>query len=131
MAEKRASDLGDGMMNILREAAGAIKDEAREAAEHAKAQGAERTEGIMHAFHGAADELGRELPQAAGFIRSAADALDRASSNLRDRSVEDLLSTFSSFARRQPGAAFAGSVLAGFALSRFLKSSAPRAMDRR
>jgi len=30
--------------------------------------------------------------------------------------------TFGRFARRQPAAAFAGSVLAGFALSRFLKS---------
>jgi hypothetical protein len=33
---------------------------------------------------------------------------------------------FSNFARRQPAAALAGSLLAGFALARFLKSSSPR-----
>jgi hypothetical protein len=69
--------------------------------------------------------LGHELPQAAQFIHSAAEKLDGASSALGQHSVEQLLSSFNGFARRQPAAAFAGSVLAGFALSRFLKSSAP------
>jgi hypothetical protein len=76
--------------------------------------------------HKAADELGQQLPQAASFIHAAADRLDQASSALRERSVEDLMSGFNRFARRQPAAAFAGSVLAGFMLSRFLKSAPAR-----
>jgi uncharacterized membrane protein YdfJ with MMPL/SSD domain len=47
----------------------------------------------------------------------------RAADDLRNRSMEDLVDSFTRFARRQPAAAFAGSVLAGFVLSRFLKSA--------
>ena len=81
---------------------------------------------LGQAVHGAADQLGKEMPQAAGFIHSAADRLQSAASSMRERPIEDLVEGFRDFARRQPAAALAGSVLAGFALARFLKSSSPR-----
>ena len=105
------------------EAASAVIDEARNLAEERKSAAADNVGRLSHAVHGAADQLGEELPQAAGYIHSAADRLHTAAKNLRDRSVEDMAGDFANFARRQPVAALAGAVLAGFALARFLKSS--------
>jgi hypothetical protein len=130
MANKRKGDSTTDVQDELKEVTSDAKDEIVEAADEAKAKGAGQIAGVSRAVHSAADELGRELPQAAGYIHSVAEGLESASSALRERSVEDLVSTFNSFARRQPAAAFAGSVLAGFALSRFLKSSAPRSEHR-
>jgi hypothetical protein len=86
----------------LKGVASGVKDEIVEAADGAKAKGVDQMAGVVHS---AADELGRELPQAAGSIHSVADGLESASSALRERSVEDLVSNFNSFARRQPAAA--------------------------
>jgi uncharacterized phage infection (PIP) family protein YhgE len=105
------------------QAAGAVIGEARDLAEERKAAAADNVVRLSRAVHDAADQLGGELPQAAGYIHSAADRLQSASKTLRERSVEDMVGDFSDFARRQPVAALAGAVLAGFALARFLKSS--------
>jgi hypothetical protein len=130
MANKSKGESTTDMQDELKGMAGGVEDEIVDAADEAKARGGDQVAGVSRAVHSAADELGRELPQAAGYIHSVADGLESASSALRERSVEDLVSTFNNFARRQPAAAFAGSVLAGFALSRFLKSSAPRSEHR-
>jgi predicted Zn-dependent protease len=127
MENKRKNESATDVQDELKGMASGVK----EAADEAKAKGLDHVAGVGRAVHGAADELGRELPQAAGYIHSVADRLESASSALRERSVEDLASSFNNFARRQPAAAFAGSVLAGFALSRFLKSSALRPQSRR
>jgi uncharacterized phage infection (PIP) family protein YhgE len=114
------------MKSAARETGGHLAEEARDFAEQQRAAGADNVARLGRAVHEAADQIGKELPQAAGFIHSAADTLQTASSALRERSIEDMAASFSDFARRQPAAAFAGSVLAGFALARFLKSSSSR-----
>ena len=101
-----------------------LKDQAREAAEEQKQAGAEQIGSVARAVHGAAGELEHELPHAAGYVHEAADRLDRAASALRERSVDDLFRSLSDFARSQPATFFGSAVFAGFALSRFLKSSA-------
>lgn len=127
------STLRDVPQKIAEQARGTLKsatdrvaDEARDFAEKGKEGGAERIDGVAQAIHSAADQLGRDLPQAAGYIHEAAARLEHASSMVRERSVEDLMSMVDDFARRQPAAFFGGSVLAGFVLSRFLKSSNAR-----
>lgn len=100
-----------------------IAEEARSMAEQQKAAGAERVARLGQAVHGAADEIGRELPQAAQLIHSAAQGLESVSTALRERSIGELASELKSLTSRQPAAAFVGWVAAGFALSRFLKSS--------
>ena len=92
-------------------------------AEQQKAAGAERVARLGQVVHGAADEIGRELPQAAQLIHSAAQGLENVSTALRERSIGELASELRSLTSRQPAAAFLGWVAAGFALSRFLKSS--------
>lgn len=115
---------GGGAQAVFGEAAESVKKQARHLAEEQKRVGAERISDFGRAIHGAADELGKQMPEAASYIHSAARRLEEASSALQDRSIDEFVEGFSRFARRQPAAAFAGSVLAGFALSRFLKSSA-------
>jgi hypothetical protein len=114
------------MKSTAREAAGHVVDEARDFADMQRAAGADNMARLGRAVHGAAEQIARELPQAAGFIHSAGDTLQGAAVSMRERNIEDLVGSFRDFARRQPTAAFAGSVLAGFALARFLKSSSPR-----
>jgi hypothetical protein len=98
-------------------------------AEQQKTAGAEHVARLGQAVHGAADEIGRELPQAGQLIHSAAQGLESVSTALRERSFGELASEFKSLTRRQPAAAFVGWVAAGFALSRFLKSSSNAAVQ--
>jgi hypothetical protein len=107
----------------IKESAKPMLNEANRFAEEQKAAGAMQAENISRSVHAAAQELEKELPQAARYVHSAADSLQNASSALRQRSIEDLVHDFSRFARNQPAAAFAGSVLAGVAVSRLLRSS--------
>ena len=107
----------------LSDAVDPMVDKAREAAAQQKAAGAEQVSGVAAAVHRAADDLGSQLPQAAKYIHGAAHKLEEASSALKERSLDDLMGTFGQFARSQPAAFFATAALAGFALSRFLKSS--------
>ena len=108
----------------LKSVAEATKEQTLQAVNEVKDDGANKISGVTRAVHGAADELGEQVPQLANYMHSAADRIDNAAQALRDRSVEEMTTSFAAFARRQPTAAFALSALAGFALTRFLKSSA-------
>jgi len=102
---------------------GTMTAKAEALAEDQKQRGADRVGGLARVVHGAAQELEPELPQAAAYIHDAASGLERASTSLRERSVEELIGELGRLAREQPAVLFGGAVLAGIALSRFLKSS--------
>lgn len=101
-----------------------LTEEARHLAEEQKVRGAERIGRVAQAVHSAASGLEADLPQAAGYIHEAADRLQQTATALRQQSIEDIVTQINGFARRQPVAFFGGSVLAGFVLARFLKSTA-------
>lgn len=126
-AERNAPPHGDGAAGTAQGAFGsateALKGRAREVAEEQKQIGAQRIDALGRAIHSAADQIGKEIPGAADYIHMAADNVESASSALRERSVDEFIDDLGRFARRQPAAAFAGAVIAGFALSRFIKSS--------
>jgi hypothetical protein len=103
-----------------------IKNRARDAAEQQKAAGADQLGGMAHAMEAAAGELQKQMPLAAEYVDDVAARLDDLASALRERSVDDMLGNVSDFARRQPAVFFAGAIAAGFALSRFAKSSSNR-----
>jgi hypothetical protein len=115
--------LGSAADTLKERATEALRNTASDFAEAGKQQGAERIDRLGRAVHGAADELGKEIPQAADYVHTAAESLETAAKHLRNRSVEDLIGSFNRFARQQPIAAFAGAILAGFVVSRFIKSS--------
>jgi hypothetical protein len=116
---------GDGRPG-LPEAIGPAVQEAAAYAERKKAQGAARIDSVADAVHRAASEMESKMPTAAHYVHEAAAGLEQASAVLRNRRIEDLARSIEKFARERPAAFLGGAVLAGFALSRFLKSSASR-----
>lgn len=121
-AEMAKEKVRDGATSAARD----MKARATSFADEQKQYGAERLEGVAGVVDKAAADLEQELPQAAGYVREAAKGLNDFSRNLRDRSVGDIIDTVNDFARREPAAFFGTSVLAGFVLSRFLKSTSNR-----
>ena len=107
------------------EVADAAQERVESLAEQGKAAGAERAQGLAQAVRHAADDLEASSPEIARHVRAAADSVEGVAAALRERSVGDLLSEVGNFARRQPTAFFGTALVAGFAISRFAKSSAP------
>lgn len=102
-----------------------LQQKARSLAEDQKQAGAQRVQGVARAISSAADDLDDEMPQAAAWIRRGASQLESISQSVRDKSVEDLARDTERFARNNTAAFFGLSLVAGFALARFLKSGAP------
>ncbi len=105
------------------------KETAAGIGERQKSAGADQLTGIAGAVHAAADELDRQLPGAAGYVHQAASRIENAASGLRDRRLSDLIEDMRQLAHDRPLALFGGAVVAGFALSRFLKSADMRHAD--
>ena len=76
--KQQASSAAEDAKMALGAASGTVKDRARQVAEQQKKVGAEQLGGVARAVYGAAHELERELPHAAGFILDAAARLESA-----------------------------------------------------
>jgi hypothetical protein len=105
------------------EVASNVTDELSATANMEKDRGAAAMRGFAKAIRTAAGELDAQSPEIARHFRGAAGSVEDLSDNLRSRSVRDLFTAATDLARNQPAAFFAGAVVAGFALSRFLKST--------
>ncbi len=101
--------------------------QAEEIAERQKEAGAARVDEMARAVHSAADELGKQMPQASELVHAAASRLEQGAEALRERNLRELVETFRDTGRKEPLALFGGAVVAGFAVSRFLKSSSTSA----
>jgi hypothetical protein len=120
-----SSSISDKARSDIAGAAEAAKAEARRIAGLQKNAGADRLGEVAGAVHGAARSLEAGMPQMASYVHDAAVRLEDAAKTLRQRNVDDLIDEVSRFARAQPVLFFGGAMLAGFALTRFLKSSTP------
>jgi hypothetical protein len=134
------TDLSDQVSGAVREGAREVKEQASNVTESAKglasqagekllssveeqkAAGADFVSGVAGAIRRAATEFDKDVPQAAQYIRLAADQIGTVSDAFRRRDLNQLVADVQGFARRQP-TAFLGAVLAGFAAVRFLKTS--------
>jgi hypothetical protein len=121
------SALAESAKAKLGEIGAPVKDKAIEVASQQKDAGAEQLQAAARAVHGAARELESAMPQCAGYIREFGERLDQFASDIRNGSVDDLMGKLGEFARNQPALLFGGALLTGFALSRFVKSSAQTA----
>ena len=121
------TSLGDKAKANIADATETAKAHARRVAHQRKDVGADRLGEVAGAVHGAARTLESGMPQVANYVHEAASQLEDVAKTLRHRSVDDLLEEIGSFARSQPVIFFGGAMLAGFALTRFLKSSGDRA----
>mgnify|MGYP000873824168 FL=1 len=126
-----ASDMSEearGKVEQARETAEQLKEEtktkSRQFLNAQKNQAAEAMGGIADALQRGARSLEEQKHNvAANYIDQASRTLFQLSENLRDRNADDLMKSLRSFAESQKGLLFGSAILAGFALSRFLKSS--------
>jgi len=132
VAKEAARSTYDAVSAQASELASNVAGELETSAEDQKRRGAETMRAFAGAVQHAAGELDHASPVVARQFRTAAQKVEELSEGLRDRSVRDLVSDVSEFARRQPLWFFGGAIIAGFTLSRFLKSSAaaPPSADR-
>jgi hypothetical protein len=112
---RKASDLASEAKKGARQQAESMQGETSEA---------------LHAFADAARGAGDRLKKqdhgiAARLIDEAAGGLDHISRSLGQKRLDEVAEDVRAFGRRSPAAFMAASVLAGIALGRFLRSSAP------
>lgn len=130
-----AASLGGDIKEAAKTATRAVKEQASEfaadvghelskTAEAQKMRGVEAIQGFARAIDSAAAQLEHQSPQIARSVREAAHKVEGLSNNISNRSIDELLKAATELARRQPMLFIGGAVAAGFALSRFLKSSA-------
>ena len=84
------SDEGKGAEQSLKDSATQLKESAAQLAEQQKKAGAGQLSGIAGAVHAAADQLDQQLPGAARYIHDAAERIDHAASDLRNRNFADI-----------------------------------------
>ncbi|WP_157505597.1 hypothetical protein [Geminicoccus roseus] len=125
-ARAEAEGLGHDLKRQGEELAGVARERAEGFADEQKTAGADQIGGIARAANKAAEELQDTSPLLAGYVRDAASAADEFAGSLRNRNLGEILDDVTNYARREPVVFFGITVAAGFALSRFLKSSAER-----
>ena len=131
--------------DALRNGATEVRERAAGVAEHAKDQGkaaltrqkesaAGEVDSVADALQQTADRLQQDdratvAPKIGRYVGYAARQLDSVSRQLRDKDIDTLLDDAAALGRRSPAVLFAGAAVAGFLMSRFLKSSSTRAHD--
>ena len=129
--------LGDGLRQTARTASSVIRGQAAQLAqeigheltetgESQKERGVEAIRRFAKAIDSAASELHGQSPTLASSVHEAARQVEGLSDNLSNRNVGELVDSAVELARAQPALFIGGSVAAGFALARFLKSSSRR-----
>jgi hypothetical protein len=132
---QRASDAFAATSDVAREKLDELGAAARETAGHAADKVKEEVSAQQRAgsdyamrfadnIRGAAKAFEQDTPIAARTIEIAANYVEDAAGKMRNGSLNDVVDGVTSFARRQPAAFLGLSVLAGFAMVRFLKASA-------
>ena len=85
--------------------------------------GANAIRHVARAIDSAASELESQSPTVARTVHQTARQVEGLSDTLSGRSVNELIQSAAELARAQPALFIGGSVIAGFALARFLMSS--------
>ena len=110
----------------MRGSASSLRDQATEKlrsfADNGKAQVTDVIDGVVDAAREIATRFGDKAGPFGDYAHTAVDTLEGWASTVKDKSIEDLIDDGRAFARRSPAAAVGIAVLAGFALSRFLKA---------
>lgn len=121
----------EGVVKDVKAAIGEIaeplKEKAEQVAEDQKLAGSGHMRTLATAVHGAGRELEDGMPKIAKAVHGVASQIEQTADDLRNRSMDDLFEGFDRYARRQPALVFGGAMMAGFVLTRFLKSSATAA----
>ena len=123
-------DHGGGTAGI-RQPSASIRDQATEKLKSFADEGKQQVTNSLDGLVQAAREIAGKLDDGAfgpvaGYAHDAADRIEQFAGSVKDKSVEDLVDDVRDFAEANPALAVGIAVAAGFALSRFLKSSGGR-----
>lgn len=111
-----ASDAGASISKMTSGIAGSLRD----GVEAQKNAGADAVASLARSARDAASGIEDTSPQVARLVRTSADAVEKATQDLRTQSLGELVDSVGQFAVRQPVAFFGCGVLAGLVLSRLL-----------
>ena len=125
-AKDALHDARDEVARKAGEYASEAKSAAMEQAEVAQQDVGASLAAFGGALRAAGDHLaGSDQRAASQFMMQAADGIERFATSLKNKPFADVLGDVRSFGRENSGALIAGSLLAGLALGRFVKSSMP------
>jgi ElaB/YqjD/DUF883 family membrane-anchored ribosome-binding protein len=120
-----AGDAAEKAKQAASDTAETVTEQIKQLLDRQVGNGADMVGHVAGAVKRAAQELDRESPQLAGFVRAAADRMDGYAHGLHDQSAEELMRAASDFTRRQPATVFGLAALAGFFAMRTFKSATP------
>ncbi len=125
-AKAKAANLITDVTDEVSALAGKAGSGAKSAATSGKGMAADAVHGLADAARQMAGKLEDGKPdsgnaKAAEYARKAADGMDRFSSSLRDREIEEIVDDARNAVRQNPAIAVGAAALIGFALARFLK----------
>lgn len=130
-AKAEAEELIVEAKDEIVEVAGKVGSGAKTAAASGKDMAADAMHGLADAARQMADKLDDGKPdsgnaKAANFARKAADSMDRFSTRLKEKDLDEIASDARAAVRENPAIAVGAAALIGFALARFLKGSGGR-----
>lgn len=137
-ASSLMSEARDAASGAFEEARSRASDVASRTVTAARAEAMSRAEGAKEGLAEQGVRLADQLRQAASgddasiqarVMGAAADSIEDFASSLRGRSLDELVSEATGFARRNPGAFVVAAALAGFAVARFARASAPHSQS--
>lgn len=135
---EKAKDTAASAMDMASEAGRTVKAEVKTRAADTlntvRDVASERADAARDSIVGAGERLAETLQSDADatdgvparLLTGLASGVQSATDGLRGRSIGDLVSGAQDYARRHPGTFALGAAVAGFALARFLRSSASR-----
>lgn len=130
-AGQKLSEASEEVKSRAREAAASAQGVATGYAEEGKRAAASHLNDFARAVRSASNELAqRDQGVAARFVTEAADGLEKMADSVSGTSMDEVMDSVQTFARRNPAAFVVGSVLAGVALGRFVKASSERSHGR-
>jgi hypothetical protein len=123
--KSQAADIAEQAKSKATEVAEQAKTRGREQIVTGKQAAADQVEKLADALQQTTEGLQRSEQQTlADYANELAGSVRSLATNLRERSVEDLVNDAQTLARRNPTMFFLGSVAIGVVLSRFIKASA-------
>lgn len=126
-ARETLHDARDKVQRTAGEYAAEAKTAAFEQAEGAQKSIGETVASLGGAMRAASDHLAQgEQNTMSKLMNDAASGVERFSDSLKNKKFDEILNDVRQLSRDNSGALFAGSILAGLAIGRFVKSSVPR-----
>ena len=113
-----------GVVEAAKDVASQATDKLKNTVSERKGAGADYVGSLADTIRRAAREFDTDLPIAGSYMRKAASQVESVSDSIRTGEYNDVVRSAQDFARRQPTAFLGLAALAGFAVVRFLKSSA-------